>query len=227
MIGHLPTGIKALDVILNGGIPLRQLTLVYGIAKSGKTTLLLQTAISTAAMFKVLYIDVDGTFNVARFKQICDKNLAKVSNNIMIFNPENFDQQTAVVENLESYITNNTKLIIIDAISTLYRVGYSTISQQFGLNRELNRQLAYLSGIAFQHDLAILMSSPVRSAFSVDYSEVEPVARRTIFHWPTTIIRLKSTESVNVKQAVIERLSSQNIIAECLLRLGEKGFTEH
>ena len=222
----LPTGINGLDRLMKGGIPLKQVTLIYGAAKTGKTTLLLQTAINTASRFKVLYLDVDSTFNVRRFKQISDKDRESVSQNILIFAPETFEQQTSIVESLENYVTGRTRLIAVDAISTLYRVGSLNAVERFSRNRELNRQLAYLTGLAFQHNLAVLVSSPVRSAMATDPTEIEPVAKRTLFHWPETIIRLKSTQSVSVRQVVIERLSSSPTGLMCRLRLCERGFTD-
>ncbi|MEM2922345.1 MAG: ATPase domain-containing protein [Candidatus Bathyarchaeia archaeon] len=224
MTDYLPTGVSCLDRILNGGVPLGQLTLIYGAAKTGKTTLLLQAAINTASRFKVLYIDSDGTFNVNRFRQISDAEATVIGQNILIFNPEDFGAQTSIIESLENYVTPSTRMVAVDSMVTLYRVGYDAMRLRF--NRELVRQLAYLAGLAFQHNLAVLIASPVRSVFSSDPEEIEPVAKRTMFYWPKTVIRLRSTEQVGVREALVERPLSDRASLGCRLRLTENGFIE-
>ena len=226
MADHLPTGIESFDRLLNGGLPVKELTLIYGEAKTGKTTFLLQTTINTATKYKVLYLDVDNTFNINRFNQIADSNDSNISHKILIFHPDTFEHQTTIIENLENYITSITRLIVIDSITTLYQVGYTETVDRFNLNRELVRQLAYLTGLAYQHNLAVLFSSRVRSVFSPESMEIEPVAKRTLLYWPATIIKLKSTKTTNIKQIIIEKSLQDTINYGCELQLREIGFTE-
>jgi DNA repair protein RadB len=170
-------------------------------------------------------VDTDATFNINRFQQISPDDKKSIGENILIFNPDSFDQQSNIIENLENYITPKTRLIIIDSISKLYRAEYLSTSERFWYNRELNRQLAYLNGLAFQHKLAVVITSQVRTALSIDANEIEPIAKRTIFHWPTTIIRLDFTDSTKMRRAIIERHNSKKISIICKLKMGKKGLT--
>ncbi|MGB9638883.1 MAG: ATPase domain-containing protein, partial [bacterium] len=48
MFSKIETGIKSLDNEINGGYPIKKLTLIYGEEKSGKTSLALQAAINNS-----------------------------------------------------------------------------------------------------------------------------------------------------------------------------------
>ena len=60
----VPTGCMFLDRLLEGGLPVNNVTLVYGEAETGKSTLALQCAVGSVRMgYKTLFIDSDGTFS--------------------------------------------------------------------------------------------------------------------------------------------------------------------
>ncbi len=222
---HVQTGSVVLDNLLNGGIMQSEVTLVYGEAATGKTNLALEVSAQTAKTGgKVIYVDADQSFAHQRFDQIAP-DIAEQSHNIVIFIPEFFHDQTKIIESLEKYVTGNTRLVVVDAVTTLYRVVSATAVERFALNRELNRQLAYLSSLAGTHNLAVLVTSQVHARFDTPIASIEPVARRTLFHWPQTIIRLESTAKKNVKRAVVERYHSKNSSSMmCYLTLTERGF---
>ena len=63
----ITTGCGALDLLLDGGLPLGEVVLIYGEAETGKTTLAMQCATNAVRMgLKTLYVDSDGTFSPAR-----------------------------------------------------------------------------------------------------------------------------------------------------------------
>ena len=126
---------------------------------------------------------------------------------------------------LEKYLIGTTRLVIVDAITTLYRAILATTNERFALNRELNRQLAYLTSLASTHNIVVFITSQVHARLSAPFAGIEPVARRTLLHWPQTIIRLEPTAKRSIKRAVIERYHSENrpnMI--CHLTLTERGF---
>jgi DNA repair and recombination protein RadB len=222
---HVQTGSAVLDNLLNGGIVQGEVTLVYGEAATGKTNLALQVSARTAKTgSRVIYVDADQSFAHQRFNQIAP-DIGEQSHNIVIFIPEFFLDQTKIIESLEKYVTRNTRLVVVDAVTTLYRVASATSEERFALNRELNRQMAYLSSLAGVHNLAVLVTSQVHARFGSSIASVEPVARRTLFHWPHTIVRLESTAKKNVKRAVVERYHSKNSAGMmCYLTLTDRGF---
>lgn len=204
------------------------MTLVYGEAATGKTTTIIQTAVAAAKMgLKTLYVDSDHSFTQQRFQQISGAKSQDVSQLIMLFLPETFSEQRQVVESLESYVTPSLGLVVIDSVSSLYRAAFSTSESVFSLNRDLGRQVAYLDGLASSHGLACILSSQVHARLTPPTGDIEPVARRTLFHFPRTILRLRNTPKSNVKECVLERFAgSEASRASCLIALGEKGFSD-
>ncbi|XP_045485028.1 DNA repair protein RAD51 homolog 3 isoform X2 [Pieris rapae] len=70
---YLETGIKRLDTILNGGIPIGFLTEVCGLAGSGKSQFCMQLAINSAKLsHSVIYIDTKGDFSAVRIQKILE-----------------------------------------------------------------------------------------------------------------------------------------------------------
>jgi|YelNatPaOPRAMG01_1025707.scaffolds.fasta_scaffold03270_8 DNA repair protein RadB len=219
----LSTKSSCLDKLLNGGLALEELTLIYGEASTGKTTLILQTAVEAAKnSLKTLYIDVDCSFTPQRFIQIAGLNANEISSIIFVFSPKTFFEQTQIIENLESYISKSVVLIVVDSITTLYRLESSTLEERFALNRALNRQLAYLAELAKKHSLAVLLTSQVHSL--LNYADIEPIAKRTLFHWCGTIIKLRNLKG-NFKEAIVERLNfKETFNLKCKLKLAKEGL---
>ena len=67
----ISTGCGCLDNNLGGGIAQESITLVYGEAETGKSTLAMQCAIDCALQTqKVLYVDCDATLSAKRLSQL-------------------------------------------------------------------------------------------------------------------------------------------------------------
>ena len=67
-------------MVLEGGIPLESVSLIYGEAETGKTTLAMQLAINYAKQaYKTLFIDCDGTFSARRLSQIAGQNFKEIA----------------------------------------------------------------------------------------------------------------------------------------------------
>ena len=66
-VEYLPTGIPGLDNVING-FPRGQITEIYALEKVGKTTLTLMSiaALTQDAKKKVIFIDVENSFNKDR-----------------------------------------------------------------------------------------------------------------------------------------------------------------
>jgi len=210
---------------LRGGFTVGEITVVYGEAGTGKTTLAMQTAIEAARRgSKVLYLDTEHSFTHQRFSQLAGEGADAVSEQILLFFPDTFSAQTSLVENIENYLTPSTRLLVADTITALYRVGLGSAEHTFGLNRELNRQLAYLSTVAVRHKLVILLTSQVHARLDFPFGRIEPVARRTLSHWPRTIIRLRNTSEHSRKEIIVERTRGRQTALRCSTRLAERGF---
>jgi DNA repair protein RadB len=120
MLQKIPTDCRAIDKILGGGISRESISLVYGEAETGKTTLAMQCAINCARQgHKILFIDCDGTFSSRRLSQIAAEKFKEIAELIILMNPNDFREQTLVIDHLTEYITKNFGLLIIDTITTL------------------------------------------------------------------------------------------------------------
>lgn len=203
-----------------------ELTVAYGEAGTGKTTLAIQTTIiASRRSSKVLFIDTDRSFTHQRFIQLAGEDYNAISERILLFYPETFAAQTSLIESIENYLTASTNVIVVDTITSLYRVSLGSAERTFMLNRELNRQLAYLSEVALRHKLLVLLTSQVHARLGFPFGRIEPVARRTLAHWPRTIIRLKNTPERSRKEIVVERRRGRQTIGlRCLTTLTAHGF---
>lgn len=226
-VDFIKSGCSCLDKALKGGFPINCLSLIYGGASVGKTTMGIQCSAEVAKKdFKVLFIDSDHTFSPQRLSQIIKTKIDVIGDNILILSPEDFDDQTKIIENLESYITAKVRLIVLDSVSSLYRESLGTIKESyFLLNRELNRQLAYLSELSINYELAVIVTSQIHSIFDEGNWRIEPVAFRILSYWCNIILNLESTSKWNMKKAIIERYLVEEDRREiCMLAITDNGF---
>jgi len=224
----MSTGCSSIDTMLHGGFPTSQVSLVYGEASTGKTTLAIQCAVESAKKdLKVLYVDADRSFSQNRFAQLAGDQLEKVADSIVVFAPETFSEQTSLVEGIESYVTGSTGMVVVDTITSLYRSSLGSTEKVFAQNRELNRQLAYLAELAAVRRIAVLLTSQVHGLPFRGGHETELVARRILTYWCRVVLKLVSTANSAVKTALLERHSSPHVpLTSCLLRITKRGLEE-
>jgi RecA/RadA recombinase len=225
---RIAIGCGGLDEMLRGGFRLGELALVYGEAATGKTTTVIQAAIAFAAEgFKVVYVDADHSFTQQRFDQIVGSRSLGISELITLFFPDNFSEQRRIVESLENYVTSRVGLVVVDSINSLYRAAFSGADNVFSLNRDLSRQVAYLSELASAHNVACVITSQVHSRLQPPTADIEPVARRTVFHFPRLILRIKNTPKTGVREFILERIDGTDIARKsCLVGLQKGGLAD-
>jgi len=202
--------------------------LIYGEATTGKTTTVIQAATACGGQGrKVVYVDSDHSFTQQRFNQIARDRSSDVSQLITLFLPDTFSEQRRIVESLENYVTSRLGMVIVDSISSLYRAAFSNPNSIFSLNRDLSRQVAYLGELASSHNIICIITSQVHSRLTATAADIEPVARRTVFHFPRLILRIKNTPKTSVKEFVLERINGEDIAKEnCLVSLQESGLAD-
>lgn len=205
-LNSIPTGCVFIDKFLGGGLDRGTVSLIYGEAETGKTTLAMQCAVNSALSgLKTLYVDCDGSFSTQRLAQISSNNLQKVLELIVLVKPKDFQDQSAVIDKIGELVSGNFGLVVLDTITSLYRLRVAEVSDAFELNRELNRQMATLAQIAKIQKKAVLGISQVRSVLDDSRAGVEPVAARVLKFWADTIISMKPTESPGVINAILEK----------------------
>jgi len=208
----ISTGSLSIDRLLHGGLYSGQLTIAYGNPRTGKTTLAISCASKCANSEKnVLYIDSDYTFHPNRLSQITGEQFEKISNQIIIIRPHTFQDQSLLIEKLDQYTNDNFGLVIIDTVTSLYLLELSTVGEAFSLNRELNRQLAYLIHWAKTLNLSVLATSQVRSSVEDEVNNATtPVATRVVKYWANNILRLEVTGK-DMFRAILEKDSDSHI----------------
>jgi DNA repair protein RadB len=229
LLQRIPTGCKELDKSLEGGIPFENVSLIYGEAETGKTTLAMQLTVNCALQgYKTLFIDCDGTFSAQRLSQIASENFKKVAELMILVKPNSFREQTVVIDKLPEYVVKNFGLLVVDTLTSLYRVEIAEHpNKTFELNRELNRQMALLAQIAKTRKIAVIIASQVRSVFDEAYVSIEPVATRVLKFWADIIIALRPTENLQVIRAVLEKNPKGNQPQTFQLKIEEVGIRDY
>jgi len=226
---NIPTGNKTIDEYLGGGLPAESISLIYGEAETGKTTLAMQCAVNCARLGrKTLFVDCDDTFSVQRLSQITAKKFAEIAELIVLARPHDFREQATFIDQLTDYVTNNFPFIIIDTFTSLYRLRVSeSPSKTFELNRELNRQLAVLAQTTKTKKIAVLITSQVHSVLGEAPRSVEPVATRVLKFWANAIIALKPTENPQVVKMTLEKNPRKLQPKSYRLRIEDSGMHEY
>ncbi len=221
------TGCGALDKLLGGGFPADCVSLVYGEAETGKTSIAIQCVVNCGRMgHKSLFVDSDGTFSSKRLLQIADYDYEKISPSIILMKPTTFQEQIRVVDHLEEYITRKFGLIIVDTITSLYRVELEGPKETFTLNRELNRQVALLTQIVKTHKIPALITSQVRSVLGKQ-GGVEPVATRVLKFWSDVVLNLELTGQTRVIKAILEKHPERKPSASCYVKIEKTGIHDY
>jgi DNA repair protein RadB len=200
------TGCISLDKLLGGGFPTESVSLIYGEAETGKTSLAVQCVVNCARMgYRSLFIDTDGTFSYERLSQIAEYDYERISPLIIIIRPTTFQDQTRAIDHLEKVINKKFGLIVVDTLTALYSVELDEAKETFAANRELNRQMAVLTQIAKTCGVAVLVTSQVRSIPLGKRAELKPVATRVQKYWSDIVINMKQTGQTRVIQVLREK----------------------
>jgi len=226
VINRISTGCSCIDSHLNGGISPESVTLVYGEPETGKTTLVMQCAVSCAMQgYKTLFVDCDNTFSAKRLSQVASGKFEEIAERIILIRPADFREQTAIIDRISEYTAKNFGLVVIDTFNSLYRAKVAESSgKAFGPNRELNRQLAILAQTAKTQKTPVMITSQVRSVLDDAYHTVAPVATRVLKFWADTIIAMKPTENPQTIKAVLEKTRQTPQETNCHLLIDETGI---
>ncbi|MCW3980038.1 MAG: AAA family ATPase [Candidatus Bathyarchaeota archaeon] len=224
----VPTSCDSLDEQLGGGLLEGNTVLIYGEAETGKTTFAIQCAVNCArAGYKTIFIDCDRTFFPRRMAQISGKDFNILAPQIILMRPEDFGQQTYVIENLNQYISKKVGLIAVDTITSLYREKLTSRAQTFTLNRELNRQMAYLAQLTKTQKVATLIASQVRSLLIDHDDTVQPVASRVLRFWADFTMKLYPTAKSQIIKAKVKTNDGKRSGKPIFLKISKEGLHEY
>ncbi|MDD2643105.1 MAG: DNA repair and recombination protein RadB [Methanobacteriaceae archaeon] len=201
----IPTN-SPLDLILDGGIERRSITQFYGPPGSGKTNIALNLAVQVAKNDKkVAYVDTEGGISVDRIKQLSKSDFQKVAGNIVVFEPNTFEEQEDDLKIIESWISSNkddVDLLIIDSAVALYRLIEVKNSKS---NKDLGRQMGQLSSISRKFNVAVVVTNQIYASFDDDSDNVVPVGGTILQYWSKAIIELKRSLVISKRTAILRR----------------------
>jgi len=224
----IPTGCISLDKLLGGGFPTEAVSLIYGEAETGKTSLAVQCAVNCARRgSRSLFIDTDGTFSYERLSQIAEYDYQKISPLLIIMRPTTFQEQSRAMDQLEKVITNKFGLIVVDTVTSLYRVELDDTEETYAANRELNRQLAVLTQIVKTCGVAALIISQVRSVPLGETIEIKPVATRVLNYWSDIVLDMKQTGQTRVIKVLREKHPSIKGTGFIYIKIESTGITDY
>jgi DNA repair protein RadB len=151
-----------------------------------------------------------------------NKDFEKLLHNIKIFEPSTFDEQHKIILDIDKHITENTKLLLVDSIVSLYRLELNNENFE-EVNRKLATQLAKLSQIARKNKIAVLITTQVYS--SLENKGIEIVSRDIARYWSKVLIRLERC-GISKRRAIIvkHRHMPEGLEAEFFIE--DKGITD-
>lgn len=163
-VKRVSSGVDFFDELLDGGFEVDSITTIYGPAGAGKTNLALLAALETAKQGKkVLFVDTEGGFSVARLKQILPE-YKKLLDRIVFFRPMSFEEQGKSLDLVKKLVNNKVGLIVIDTMTMLYRLQRS-FKEDDTHNHDLSLQMLHLNEIARKYNVPVLLTSQVYSSF--------------------------------------------------------------
>lgn len=193
IITQLPSGCQPLDELLGGGFETGIVTQIFGEAGSGKTNVCIQLAIECVKRGKkVIFIDTE-SISPDRFRQIAGENAKEIAQQIIIFEPHNFEEQYAAVKEIDKFAGENIGLVIVDCATTYYRFELDDEDSSIRTRRELSNQIGFLHSIARKHNLIVVITNQVYT--NISSGTFKPIGGSGLEHISKTIIQLERTDN--------------------------------
>lgn len=184
-VERLATGCEPIDTLLNGGIEKGIINNIYGESGTGKTNFCIQVAVRVAEQGKTpVYIDTEGGFSPERFLQMSTE---EALDRLLYREATSFEEQIAVIKELEELETDNLGLIIVDSAVSLYRLNVNGENAS-EVNQKLSQQLSTLSKLARKHNIPVVVTNQVYTSF--DEENMELVGRDVPRYWSKSLLKL-------------------------------------
>jgi DNA repair protein RadB len=194
----ISAGSYDLNKWLYGGYESDIITIFYGGSGTGKTNFCMIAAASQAKKGnKVLFIDSEGGFSVERIKQLAPDNYQNVLKNILLLKPTNFEEQREVFKKINNYLKNEVTLIVVDGITILYRLDFSSAREKsreemLKVSGELAGQMRTLAEISRKKNIPVIITNQV---YNWEDSK-KMVGGDILSYWGKCLIELDNNKGV-------------------------------
>ena len=155
----LPTGCKAIDNLLGGGIHYGMVTDIYGESGTGKTQLCFTICARSAEYFEtsqkvsIVFVDTGGTFRPERITEIAGitKMKTHILDKILVVRPLSSTDQINSINRLSKI---NPRLLIIDGVASLFTTDYRGAARHFSSDETSSRVVggSYQSSLRRSND---------------------------------------------------------------------------
>ena len=197
MIPRLATSCEGVDELLAGGIEQGTVTLVYGEAGSGKTSLALQLsreAIKNSSDSVVLFVDTEG-LSLERMEKIFG---TVDQGRLLLIRPSSLnDLHQTLTKKMEQH--DNVSLIVVDTINAYVRLSY--IKDKERSERQFLEMTSVLQPLAENGDFPVLLSAQV---YEKD-GEIGPYFGRSLMHLSKAIIHLEKAKAPGLRHARLKK----------------------
>lgn len=202
----IPTNSR-IDEILGGGVEKGTITQIFGPPSSGKSNIALTLAVNVAKNGKkAVFIDTEGGISIDRIRQIAGNEFQRVANNIMVFEPKDFQEQSENIKAIDIWIKNNgvdVDLLVLDSAVALYRVDDMKSSR---LNKELGKQMGILSRIARQYNMAVVITNQIYNSIDEEGNDnIKAVGGTILQYWSKIIVQLEKEGVSGLRTATLKR----------------------
>ncbi len=206
-LGYISTGSPALDKIIGGGVETQGVTEVFGEFGSGKSQIAHQLCINVqrppeqgGLKGKSLFIDTENTFRPERITQMARAvglEPEVVLENIYIARARTTDHQMLLAEKIQEMAKEgDVKLVVIDSLTSLFRVEYCGRGALAERQQKLGRHIAALHKIAELNDLAVFVTNQVMAKPDMLFGDpTKPIGGHVIGHSMTTRVYLRKSKA--------------------------------
>ncbi len=235
-IGRISTGSKDFDELIGGGIETDAITEVYGRFASGKSQIGFQLTVNAQLPIKeggldggVLFIDTEGTFRPERIESMAKKaglDPEKTLENIIVVRTMSTEQQILTIERADKLIQErNIKLIIVDSLTSLFRVEFLGRGALNERQQKLNAHIHKLAILANKYNLAVYVTNQVMDNPGLLFGDpTTPIGGNILAHAATTMVYLrKSKEEKRIVRLVDSPLKQEG---ECVIKITTDGIKD-
>jgi DNA repair protein RadA len=235
-IGRITTGSNNLDALLGGGVETQSVTEFHGAFGSGKTQVAFQLAVNVQRPREeggiggtCIYLDSEGTFRPERIVQIAQSagmDPKKVLKGIYVARCYNSDHQMVLADSLGELIKEkNVKLVIIDSVTSNFRVDYSGRGELATRQQRLNRHLHTLQRLTDVFNVAVYITNQVMARPDILYGDpTKPIGGHILGHFSTHRVYVRKSKG---NTRIARMVDSPNLPeSETVFKIDETGILD-